>query len=47
MNKNAGPSRTLGDLIMEKFTEKQTELESQFSDAGGKYHFKYQILNDA
>jgi essential nuclear protein 1 len=34
MNKNPEPSRTLGDLIMEKFTEKQTELESQFSDAG-------------
>lgn len=34
MNKDAAPSRTLADLIMERFTEKQTELESQFSDAG-------------
>ena len=34
MNKNPEPTRRLADLIMEKITEKQTELESQFSDAG-------------
>ncbi|CAG7836708.1 unnamed protein product, partial [Allacma fusca] len=34
MNKNPEPTRRLADLIMEKITEKQTELESEFSDAG-------------
>lgn len=34
MNKNPAPRRTLADIIMEKITEKQTELETQFSDAG-------------
>nr|CAI5838845.1 unnamed protein product [Callosobruchus analis] len=33
MNKNAAPTRTLADIIMEKITEKQTELDTQFSDA--------------
>nr|CAH7729629.1 unnamed protein product [Callosobruchus chinensis] len=33
MNKNAAPTRTLADIIMEKITEKQTELGTQFSDA--------------
>ncbi|KAK2580720.1 hypothetical protein KPH14_011348 [Odynerus spinipes] len=28
------PMRTLADIIMEKFTEKKTEIETQFSDAG-------------
>lgn len=34
MSKNPVPRRTLADIIMEKITEKQTELETQFSDAG-------------
>lgn len=34
MSKNPLPRRTLADIIMEKITEKQTELETQFSDAG-------------
>lgn len=31
---NPVPRRTLADLIMEKITEKQTEIETRFSDAG-------------
>lgn len=34
MSKNPAPRRTLADIIMEKITEKQTEVETQFSDAG-------------
>lgn len=34
MSKNPGPRRTLADVILEKITEKQTELETRFSDAG-------------
>lgn len=34
MSDNPKPRRTLADIIMEKITEKQTELETQFSDAG-------------
>lgn len=34
MSKNPLPGRTLADIIMEKITEKQTELETHFSDAG-------------
>lgn len=34
MSKNAQPRRTLADIIMEKITEKQTELDTKFSDAG-------------
>ncbi|KAG5870197.1 hypothetical protein JTB14_001398 [Gonioctena quinquepunctata] len=34
MKENALPQRTLADIIMEKITEKQTELETNFSDAG-------------
>lgn len=34
MNKNAKPQRTLADIIMESITEKKTELETHFSDAG-------------
>lgn len=33
MSENPQPRRTLADIIMEKITEKQTELQSQFSDA--------------
>lgn len=34
MSSNPGPRRTLADIIMEKITEKQTELDTHFSDAG-------------
>lgn len=34
MSTNPLPRRTLADIIMEKITEKQTELETHFSDAG-------------
>lgn len=34
MSKNPGPRLTLADIILEKITEKQTELETKFSDAG-------------
>lgn len=32
MNKKPAPRRTLADIIMEKITEKHTELETQFTD---------------
>lgn len=32
MNMNPEPRRTLADIIMEKLTEKKTEIRSQFSD---------------
>lgn len=32
MNMNPEPRRTLADIIMEKITEKQTEIRTQFSD---------------
>ncbi|XP_063224155.1 bystin [Bacillus rossius redtenbacheri] len=34
MSANPAPRRTLADIIMEKVTEKQTELQTQCSDAG-------------
>jgi essential nuclear protein 1 len=34
MNKNPAPRLTLADIIREKITEKQTELQTQFSDNG-------------
>ncbi|XP_049951489.1 bystin [Schistocerca serialis cubense] len=34
MNKNPEPQRTLGDVIAETIALKQTELQTQFSDAG-------------
>jgi len=34
MNRNPAPRRTLADIIMEKITEKQTELDTKFSDCG-------------
>lgn len=34
MSSNPQPRRTLADIIMGKITEKQTELETHFSDAG-------------
>lgn len=33
MNTNPEPMRTLADIIMEKLTEKKTEIRTQFSDA--------------
>ena len=35
MNPNPAPRRTLADIIMEKITEKQTEVQSQFTEADG------------
>nr|CAG4634756.1 EOG090X058P [Alona affinis] len=32
MNPNPAPRRTLADIIMEKITEKQTEIQSQYTD---------------
>lgn len=37
MTKDPAPRRTLADIIMEKITEKQTELETRFSDAGSTH----------
>ncbi|XP_021960319.1 bystin isoform X2 [Folsomia candida] len=34
MNKNPEPARKLGEILMEKLTEKRTEIETQLSDAG-------------
>jgi len=34
MNKNPEPTKKLGDILMEKMTEKRTEIETQLSDAG-------------
>ncbi|KAG7208630.1 hypothetical protein KM043_014837 [Ampulex compressa] len=34
MAKDPVPMRTLADIILEKLTEKKTEIETQFSDAG-------------
>jgi len=34
MNKNPEPAKKLGEILMEKLTEKRTEIESQLSDAG-------------
>ncbi|XP_033361294.1 bystin [Bombus vosnesenskii] len=34
MPKDAAPMKTLADIILEKLTEKKTEVETQFSDAG-------------
>nr|CAG4641658.1 EOG090X058P [Eurycercus lamellatus] len=42
MNPNPAPRRTLADIIMEKITEKQTEIQSQFSDAD---NVKFQDLD--
>lgn len=37
MSPNPLPRRTLADIIMEKITEKQTELETQCTDAGSSH----------
>ncbi|XP_076244398.1 bystin [Calliopsis andreniformis] len=34
MSKDSAPMRTLADIILEKLTEKKTEIETQFSDVG-------------
>lgn len=34
MNRDRAPMRTLADIIMDKLTEKKTEIQTQFSDAG-------------
>lgn len=34
MSKDPAPIKTLADIILEKLTEKKTEIETQFSDAG-------------
>lgn len=34
MNRDKAPMRTLADIIMDKLTEKKTEIQTQFSDAG-------------
>ena len=34
MNMDPQPRQTLADIIMEKITEKQTEMRTQFSDEG-------------
>lgn len=34
MDRDRAPARTLADIIMEKLTEKKTEIETQFSDVG-------------
>lgn len=39
MNRNGKTGRTLADIIQEKITEKHTELQTQFSDAGSEYSF--------
>jgi essential nuclear protein 1 len=36
MNPNPAPRRTLADIILEKITEKQTEIQSQFSEIESK-----------
>lgn len=46
MNPNPAPRRTLADIILEKITEKQTEMQSQFSEVEGilltKVYFVFQ-----
>ena len=54
MNRDGKTGRTLADIIQEKITEKHTELQTQFSDAGSKFclclfsnsrkHFDYLFL---
>ncbi|XP_015126766.1 bystin [Diachasma alloeum] len=34
MDRDRAPTRTLADIIMEKLTEKKTEIDTQFSDVG-------------
>ena len=39
MNPNPQPRITLADIIMGKITEKQTEIQEQFSEADGDLFF--------
>lgn len=41
MSKNPAPRVTLADIIMEKITEKQTEIRSKLSDADSMSLFIY------
>lgn len=47
MNRNPAPRRTLADIILEKITEKQTELQTQFSDAGSECLFVFRLHMDS
>nr|CAG4650938.1 EOG090X058P [Simocephalus serrulatus]SVE94207.1 EOG090X058P [Simocephalus serrulatus] len=40
MNPNPAPRRTLADIILEKITEKQTEMQSQFSEVESGVQFQ-------
>ncbi len=39
MNPNPAPRRTLADIILEKITEKQSEIQTQFSEVESKFIF--------
>lgn len=39
MSSNPAPRLTLADIIMEKITEKQTEIRSELSDDNSKVYF--------
>lgn len=41
MNPNPAPRRTLADIIMEKITEKQTEIQTQFSEIESNTYHDY------
>ena len=43
MNPNPVPRRTLADVIMEKITEKQTEIQSQYSEIESIAYDKFYI----
>lgn len=44
MSSNPAPRITLADLIMEKITEKQTEIRSKLSEADSKTFYCTNIL---
>lgn len=41
MSRNPKPQLTLADVLREKITEKQTEIQTQFSDNGSKWCLLY------
>lgn len=45
MSKKPEARLTLADMIMEKITEKQTEIQSQFTDADSKFEKKRFAIN--
>jgi hypothetical protein len=47
MNRNPAPRRTLADIILEKITEIQTELQTQFSDAGSECLLIFRLQIDS